>query len=230
LTIQGTIEAAIEKIVAERVSLHGSGRTDAGVHALNQVANFKTNGTIPCENLLKALNNVLPVSVRIKKAEDVAESFHARHDARAKTYRYRILCAPVASPFIARFVHLHTYPLNPARMAGGARWLEGEHDFTSFAASHADDSSPSSEEQGSNVRTISSSQILWRSRTSILAYQVKGSGFLHHMVRNIVGTLLEVGRGKLMPEDVRTILRARDRTRAGPTAPAAGLCLINVEY
>jgi tRNA pseudouridine38-40 synthase len=242
-TIQGTIESAIEKIVAERVSLHGSGRTDTGVHALNQVANFKTNGSIPSENLLKALNNILPLSVRIKKVEDAAESFHARHDARAKTYRYRILCAPVASPFIARFIHLHPYPLNHGRMAKGARLFEGEHDFTSFAASPAlgvcgegnVDSLEASDSQSrlpeiSMVRTIFSSQMQWRTRTSILAYEVKGSGFLHHMVRNIVGTLLEVGKGKLAPEDVRAILKARDRTRAGPTAPAAGLCLINVEY
>lgn len=252
-TIQGAIETAIEQIVAEKISLHGSGRTDAGVHALNQVANFKTTGAIPCENLLKALNNILPLSVRIKRVEDVAESFHARHDARSKTYRYRILCAPVASPFIARFVQHYPYPLDHQRMAKAARILEGEHEFTSFAASpDAEDHAqvPSADASGSksaftgphsdsllptplsrsSVRTIFSSRILWRPRTSILAYEVQGSGFLHHMVRNFVGTLLEVGRGKLTPQDVRAILEARDRTRAGPTAPASGLCLVNVEY
>ena len=252
-TIQGAIETAIEKITTEKVTLSGSGRTDTGVHALNQVANFKTAGAIPCENLLKALNNVLPQSVRIKKVEDVAESFHARHDARSKTYRYRILCRPVASPFIARFVHHYPFPLDFERMAAGARCLEGEHDFTSFAASpdvegraqvpiadvsgiksafavsHPDSRLPTPHSR-SCVRTIFSSRILWRPRTSILAYEVRGSGFLHHMVRNIVGTLLEVGRGKIPPQDVRAILEARDRTQAGPTAPASGLCLINVEY
>lgn len=252
-TIQGAIETAIEQIVGEKISLHGSGRTDAGVHALNQVANFKTRGAIPCDNLLKALNNLLPLSVRIKRVEDVAESFHSRHDARSKTYRYRILTAPVASPFIARFVHQYSYPLDLHRMARAARILEGEHDFTSFAAApdaedcthvpsadgsrrnsafagpHSDSILPTPY-SGSAVRTIFSSRILWRPRTSILAYEVRGSGFLHHMVRNIVGTLLEVGRGKLMPQGVRAILEARDRTRAGPTAPASGLCLMKVEY
>lgn len=249
-TIQSTIENAGEKILAEKVSLSGSGRTDAGVHALNQVANFKTTSAIPCPNLLKALNNLLPLSIRIKKVDDVAESFHARYDAWSKTYRYRILCAPVASPFIGRFVHHYPYPLDHQRMAMAARFLIGEHDFTSFAASPAigvRDSAFEGPEGGdstslrvptaelrttecSNVRTIFSSRLLWRSSTSILAYEVRGSGFLHHMVRNIAGTLIEVGRGKLSPRDVQSILKARDRTRAGPTAPASGLCLVKVEY
>jgi len=228
-TIQGALETALEKLLAEKVTLYGSGRTDAGVHALNQVANFSTAAAIPCANLAKALNNLLPASVRIKLAEEAAPSFHARYDARAKTYRYRILCAPVASPFIGRYAHHYPYPLDHPRMAAAARLIEGEHDFTSFAASEGPVEEPSPHDTG-NVRTIFSSQITWRPRTSILAYTVRGSGFLHHMVRNIVGTLIEVGRGKLAPPDVRAILDARDRTRAGPTAPASGLCLVKVEY
>ncbi|HEV2350233.1 MAG TPA: tRNA pseudouridine(38-40) synthase TruA [Terriglobia bacterium] len=228
-TIQGAIESAIEKILTEKVSLSGSGRTDAGVHALNQVANFKTPGSIPCENLLRALNNLLPSSVRIKKVQDVAESFHARHDARSKTYRYRILRAPVASPFIGRFVHHAPYPLDHQRIAAAARLLEGEHDFTSFAGSAGVVREPP-EHDRDNIRTIFTSRLLWRPRTSILAYEARGSGFLHHMVRNIAGTLLEVGRGKLAPQDIRAILEARARTRAGPTAPASGLCLMKVDY
>jgi tRNA pseudouridine38-40 synthase len=228
-TIQGEIETAIEKIVGAKITLYGSGRTDTGVHAVGQVANFKTSGAIPCENLLKALNNLLPLSVRVKKTEEVAESFHARYDARAKTYRYRILCSPVASPFIGRYVHHYSYPLDHYRMAAAARVLIGEHDFTSFAASEGPIEDPPLHDKG-NVRTIFSSQIIWRPRTSILGYTVRGSGFLHHMVRNIVGTLLDVGRGKLTPQDVLAILNARDRTQAGPTAPASGLCLAKVEY
>lgn len=228
-TIQGVIETAVEKLVSAKITLYGSGRTDAGVHASGQTANFKTTGAIPSKNLVKALNNLLPVSVRIKKAEEVAESFHARFDARAKTYRYRIFCAPVASPFIGRYVHHYPYPLDRAGMASAARILTGEHDFTSFAASDGPAEEASQHDKG-NVRTVFSSQIIWRPRVSILSYSVRGNGFLHHMVRNIVGTLLEVGRGRLAPSDIRSILEFRDRTRAGPTSPASGLCLVKVEY
>lgn len=232
-TIQACLESAIEKIAAERVTLYGSGRTDAGVHALNQVANFKIAGNIPPANFLKALNNILPSTIRVKKVEDVEESFHARYDARAKTYRYRISLAPISSPFTGRYVHHYPYPLDLKAMAAGARHLEGAHDFTSFAGSagsaHERPMQPS-DDQGNNVRTIFASRILWRPRTPILIYEVRGNGFLHHMVRNIVGTLLEVGRGKLAPQDVLKILKARDRARAGPTAPASGLFLVKVEY
>ncbi len=228
-TIQACLESAIEKTVTERVTLYGSGRTDAGVHAQNQVANFTTANSIPTDGLAKALNNLLPPTVRVKSALDVAESFHARHGARGKIYLYRILSAPVASPFVSRFVHHYPYPLDRKRMAAAAPLLVGEHDFTSFASSLGAVREPPLQKRD-NVRSIFSSRILWRPRTSILAYEVRGSGFLHHMVRNIVGTLIEVGRGKLAPRDVLQILEARDRSRAGPTAPASGLCLVKVEY
>src|SRR5579859_2794139 len=189
-TIQACLESMIEKLVSERVTLYGSGRTDAGVHALNQVANFKMSGDIPPANLLKAINNLLPSTIRVKKVEDVEESFHARYNARAKTYRYRISLAPIPSPFTIRYVHHHPYPLNLKAMAAGARFLEGEHDFTSFAGSnrpvHELPARPL-EVQSNNVRTIFTSRILWRPRSSILIYEVRGDGFLHHMVRNIVG-------------------------------------------
>jgi len=232
-TIQACLESVIEKLVAERVTLYGSGRTDAGVHALNQVANFKTAGNIPQANFLKALNNLLPTTIRVRKVEEVEESFHARYDARAKIYRYRISLAPIASPFTARYIHHHPYPLDPKAMAAGARYLKGEHDFSSFAGSAGEVHKPSSHhpgDQGNNLRTLFASRILWRPRTSTLVYEARGNGFLHHMVRNIVGTLIEVGRGKLAPQDILEILSARDRTRAGPTAPASGLCLMKVEY
>ena len=232
-TIQAFVESAIEKIVAEPVTLYGSGRTDAGVHALNQVANFKTAGKIPTANLLKALNNLLPSTIRVKRVEDVAEKFHARHDARAKTYRYRILLAPISSPFTGRYVHHYPYPLDPKAMAAGARQMEGEHDFSSFAGSKG--AAPGVpvrpfNDPVNNVRNIFTSCILWRPQTSMLIYEARGSGFLYHMVRNIVGTLLEVGRGKIAPQEVLKILNARDRSCAGPTAPASGLCLVRVEY
>ena len=247
-TVQASIEAAIEKVTGAPATLWGSGRTDAGVHALNQVANFKTDCRIPCENLTKALNNLLPPTVRIKEARQVADDFHARYDVRSKTYRYRILQAPVCSPFLCRFVCHHPFALDHKQMAEAARLFEGEHDFTSFAAVSSEETGVRSQELGvesensefriqdpgspkqTMVRAIDVSRLVARPRTSMLIYEVKGSGFLHYMVRNIVGTLMEVGRGKLVPADVTRILAARDRTLAGPTAPAQGLCLVKVEY
>jgi tRNA pseudouridine38-40 synthase len=253
LTVQECLESAIERILGAKAHLWGSGRTDSGVHALNQTANFKTDCRIPCRNLVKALNDTLPPTVRIREAHDVNAKFHARYDVRSKTYRYRILQAPVCSPFLWRFVWHYPFPLDGKRMAQAARLFAGEHDFTSFAAvdaSGAEEERPgqsqartASPEDGGNgrqpaahkaergmVRTIFATRILRRSRTSMLIYEVSGNGFLHHMVRNIVGTLVEVGRGKLEPSDTLRILKARDRTQAGPTAPAQGLCLMRVEY
>jgi tRNA pseudouridine38-40 synthase len=232
-TVQGRLEETLAKLTGAPAHIWGSGRTDAGVHALNQVANFKTECPIPCDNLLKALNNLLPASVRIKQLDEAPENFHARYDVRFKTYRYRILQAPICSPFLWRFVHHHPFPLDHRKMAEAAVMFVGEHDFTSFAGSEgrADEAEKGTPpEPHSMVREIFSSRLLWRPQTSILIYEVRGNGFLHHMVRNIVGTLLEVGRGKLAPADVTRILEARDRTQAGPTAPAQGLCLVKVEY
>jgi tRNA pseudouridine38-40 synthase len=279
LTVQECLESAIERILGEKAQVYGSGRTDAGVHALNQVANFKTDCRIPCENLVKALNDALPPTVRIKDAHEVPAQFHARYDVRSKTYRYRILQAPVCSPFLWRFVWHYPFPLDSERMAEAAKLFEGEHDFTSFAAADgsaaeescagagADRDAPRSDSRSARpvaqallpvspllgdestqarvpvpqvpaegrietamVRRIFTSRILLRPRTSMLIYEVSGNGFLHHMVRNMVGTLVEVGRGKLEPGDVLRILKARDRSLAGPTAPAQGLCLVRVEY
>jgi tRNA pseudouridine38-40 synthase len=235
-TIQGLLESLLATILGEPVSLTGSGRTDAGVHAANQVASFKTSCSIPCGNIVKALNDRLPSSVRIKDAGDAAPSFHARFGVVSKTYRYRILLAPIASPFVARFVYHYPYTLDRKKMNEAARLFEGEHDFTSFAASEGrteesrDGQEISVRRHRGKVRTILSSRTFWRPTTSILIYEIRGSGFLHHMVRNIAGTLIEVGRGALSPQDIPRILRARDRTLAGPTAPAQGLCLWRVDY
>jgi len=225
-TIQACLEGALHKLTGAPTQVCGSGRTDAGVHATHQVANFHTASTIPCVNFVKALNNLLPPTVRIKGADDVAATFHARYDVRRKTYRYRIVTTPACSPLLWRFVYHHPYFLKRARMAQAAGLFEGEHDFTSFAAADAQED----EETKSNVRVILRSRLLWRPRASMLVYEVTGRGFLRYMVRNIVGTLIEVGRGKLAPSDIPSILAARDRTQAGPTAPAQGLCLMNVEY
>jgi tRNA pseudouridine38-40 synthase len=226
-TVQACIEGTVGRVVGEPVKLFASGRTDAGVHALDQVANFTTSCPIPEANLQKALNDILPPDVRVRAVDEVALDFHARYAVRSKTYRYRILQAGVCSPFMWRFVWHYAHHLDRRRMAEAARAFVGEYDFTSFAAAGAaeeDDLEPSM------VRTVFSSRILWRERSGILAYDVRGSGFLHHMVRNLVGTLVEVGRGRLMPDDVVRTLRARDRTLAGPTAPPQGLCLMRVDY
>ena len=181
----------------------------------------------------RRLNDLLPPTVRVKEALEVSDAFHARYDARSKTYRYRILQAPICTPFLWRFVCHHPYPLDRGRMAEAAKFVVGEHDFISFAASPvhaaAGEAEARNDDAGSMVRTIFSSRLLWRPRTSLLVYEVRGNGFLHHMVRNIVGTLIEVGRGRLAPGAIVRILEARDRTLAGPTAPARGLCLVKVE-
>jgi tRNA pseudouridine38-40 synthase len=225
-SIQACLEDALQKLTGAPVQVCGSGRTDAGVHALHQVANFHTASTIPGGNFVKALNNLLPPTVRIRSADDVAPTFHARYDARRKTYRYRILLTPVCSPFLWRFVYHYPYRLDRARMAEAAGLFEGEHDFSSFAAADA----PEDEPTHSTVRVILRSRLLWRPRFSMLVYEVTGKGFLRYMVRNMVGTLIEVGRGKLAPLDIPGIIAARDRTQAGPTAPAQGLCLMSVDY
>jgi tRNA pseudouridine38-40 synthase len=234
-TVQACLEEALARIAGEPAHLFGSGRTDAGVHALGQVAHLATSCPIPAGNLLKALNDALPPEVRVLRAEDAPLGFHPRYDSKSKLYRYRILQAAICPPFIWRYVWHYPYPLDRRRMAQAARAFLGEHDFTSFAASaqaddFADPRAESERKSKSMVRRIMSSRVLWSERRRILVYEVEGSGFLHHMVRNIVGTLVEVGRGAMEAGGMERILNARDRTKAGPTAPAQGLCLVGVKY
>ena len=226
-TVQGTLAAAIERVTSDRILPQGSGRTDAGVHALAQVASCALETPIPPENLLKALNDVLPPSIRITQAEVVSADFHARKSARAKTYRYRILRAAICPPFLARYVYHHPFPLDEQAMTAAAAFVVGEHDFTSFAA--FDPERGTEEGPVSNVRTIHSS--CWCREGDELVYTVRGSGFLHHMVRNLVGTFLLVGKGTLQPEAIPRIIDACNRSaNPGATAPASGLYLVSVEY
>jgi tRNA pseudouridine38-40 synthase len=234
-TVQGTIAEAIRRITREEVVLHGSGRTDAGVHALGQVASFVTDSPIPAPNLVIALNHTLPSSIRVLSAEEAAQDFHARKSARAKTYRYRICRGDICSPFLARYVYHHPWPLDEAAMAEAASQVVGEHDFTSFAAADPDrlsriaSSEDGDEEAPSNVRTIFASS--FRREGGELIYDVRGSGFLHHMVRNLVGTFLLAGKGRLWPADIPRILESRERSgNPGATAPSRGLALASVEY
>jgi tRNA pseudouridine38-40 synthase len=235
-TIQWTLATAIGRLTGENVLPQGSGRTDAGVHALAQVATFATGSAIPVENWARALNDILPASIRVNQVSEEAAEFHARKSARAKTYRYRIYRGTVCPPFLARYVWHYPYPLDQARMMEAAQAVEGEHDFTSFAAvdpervermAESDDDEPSND-RPTNVRTVFSSE--WKRDGDELMYTVRGSGFLHHMVRNLVGTFVLVGKGSVAPRDISRILDERERSAAGPTAPANGLYLVDVEY
>lgn len=235
-TVQGMLAAALEKMTGERVLPQGSGRTDAGVHALGQVASFALEAEIPAENLLRALNRSLPQSVRVLEVEAVGQEFHARHGAARKTYEYRIFERKVeeldkekiCSPFDAPYVWDCRWTLKIEAMRQAAGILCGAHDFTSFAAVDPDSTQRADGAGPNPVKTIFASEVT--REDGLLRYRVIGSGFLHHMVRNIVGTLVEVGRGSLQAEEVVRILAARDRAAAGPTAPAQGLFLVGVEY
>jgi tRNA pseudouridine38-40 synthase len=241
-TVQGTLASAIGRITGEKVLPQGSGRTDAGVHALAQVVTFVTESSVPASNFLKALNALLPPSVRVMEVAEMPPEFHARHSARAKTYRYRIYRASICPPFLSRYVWHYPYSLDEAAMNAAAVLVVGERDFTSFAAvdpergsDGAGSENPGCEKKTekkttSNVREVFSSS--WERSTDKdeLIYTVRGSGFLHHMVRNLVGTFILVGKATLQAQDVTRILQAQSRSAAGPTAPATGLYLVEVEY
>jgi tRNA pseudouridine38-40 synthase len=224
-TIQGTLAAALEQLTGERVLPQGSGRTDAGVHALAQVATFVTGSSIPIENFVKALNSVLPDSIRVLEAHEAAADFHARKSTTGKSYRYRMYRGAICPPFLAHYVWHYPYPLDEAAMAQAANLVAGEYDFTSFTAV---DPERGCNEEVANVRRIFCSN--WKRDGDEFVYSVHGTGFLHHMVRNLVGTFLLVGKGTLKPADISRILEARNRSAAGATAPANGLYLVSVDY
>jgi len=245
-TVQGELQAALGRIVGESPLPQGSGRTDAGVHALAQVASVTLQARIPEANLLRALNRTLPAAIRILEARIVPEGFHARHSALAKTYEYRVFpvepgMSQLCPPFLARFVYAFSWRVDIALMQRAAQAFVGERDFGSFAATDPDlatrteaprDPTSLQTEARTTVRTIYSSE--WSEQThdagTLLVYRVRGNGFLHHMVRNLVGTMLDIGRGFARLDDIPVIFAARDRSAAGPTAPARGLFLHSVEY
>lgn len=237
-TVQGLLADAIERITGERVLPQGSGRTDAGVHALAQVASFPLAAPIPPENLRRALNRTLPAAIRILEAESVAPDFHARHSAQSKWYEYRIYRGELCPPWIARYVYALNWPLEIDALHESAEVFVGEHDFSSFAATDPDvaqramqDAAGQGEDDDGregNVREIYASS--WSAEGELLIYRVHGNGFLHHMVRNLVGTMLDVGRGQICVGDLPGILAVRERSAAGPTAPARGLFLLRVNY
>lgn len=229
-TVQGTLAQTIHRITGESVLPQGSGRTDAGVHALAQVASFTLSAPIPTANLHRALNRALPPSIRILSVEQVSEDFHARHSAVGKTYEYRISTADICSPMQAPYVWSYHLPLDLAALQTAADHIRGTHDFTSFAASDPDLATRAEPPSTTPCLTRTIHHSSWRRDEHLLIYRVTGSGFLHHMVRNLVGTFVEAGTGRISADSIPTILAARDRNAAGPTAPARGLFLVEVEY
>jgi tRNA pseudouridine38-40 synthase len=222
-TIQSVLEETLAEIEGAAVHVTGSGRTDAGVHALAQVAAFDLANPIPVKNLQKAMNRLLPHDIRVMGAVEADGAFHPRRDAVAKTYEYRIWRGEVRPPFERLYTHHHPYPLDVSRMAAAAKVFEGTHDFSAFAA--ADDA----DAQGrSKVRKVFSSAVIDEGER--LTFRVRGSGFLKHMVRLMTGTLIEAGKKNLTLDEVKMFLQPGFPGKAGPRAPASGLFLVSVEY
>lgn len=220
LNIQGEIERAIKEVTGEEVDLIASGRTDRGVHAINQVANFKIENNIPVDKIPYALNSKLKKSIRIKNAEEVEIEFHSRYACKKKTYRY-VINNSIHGTAIYRNLQYHfTEKLDENKMNEAAKFLIGEHDFKSFKAS--------TKSTKSSIRIIYNAKV--ERNGEIVTIELTGNGFLYNMVRIIAGTLVDVGTGKIKPEEVKEILLAKDRLKAGKTLPPNGLYLVNVEY
>jgi tRNA pseudouridine38-40 synthase len=219
-TVQGTLQSALEKLFNHSVTVTGSGRTDAGVHAQGQVANVETIRSIDTDATLRGLNALLPSTIRVWQVEEVASDFHSRHSASSKTYEYHIWRQHIVSPFHCRYVYAFPYAMNAIAMDEATACFLGNHDFTSFCATAS--------EAENRVRTIFEAE--WQRGAEEWVFKVRGNGFLQYMVRTIVGTLVYVGTGKFSPQDVVTILEAKDRKQAGPCVPAQGLHLIRVDY
>ncbi len=219
-SIQGLLEDALAELAGEPVPITGAGRTDAGVHAIGQVASFSIDRDVPAPTLLRAMNARLPPAVRVMSAESVGPDFHARFGARSKTYRYRMWNAEVLDPFERAYAWHLPGPLDTDRMARAARLFEGRHDFAAFQASGAP--------THSTERHVTASVVA--AARGLVIYEVSGNGFLRHMVRIIVGSLVEVGRGRADEVWIERVLASRDRALAGPTAPPEGLFLVRVDY
>jgi len=219
-TIEGKLEAALSALLGGEIDIQGASRTDAGVHALGQVANFATEHPIPCANLVRALNDKLPGDIAVREAVEVPPGFNSRFSARGKRYRYTVDTSAVRRPVTGRFALHWKHPVDLEAIQAAMKTLEGEHDFAAFAAEV---------KAGQNtVRTLTSLSATLEG--AFVHMDVAGTAFLYNMVRAIAGTLLDMGRGRLKPEDMSTILESRDRGRAGPTLPACGLTLVEISY
>lgn len=220
LNIQGEIEKAIGEITGEQIELIASGRTDAGVHSLGQTANFKTNSNIPIEKFPIAINSKLKKSIVIKSAEEVDERFHSRYSVKSKKYRYTINNSQYGSAIYRDMEYHFPFELDVQKMQEAAKYFEGEHDFKSFKASGTSSKS--------SVRTIFKAEVI--KNEDRIYIELTGNGFLYNMVRIISGTLVDVGTGKIKPEEIKDIIESKERIKAGKTLPARGLCLIEVNY
>ena len=235
-TIEGILNGCLSELLGEDIEVIGASRTDSGVHAMGNVAVFDTKAPIPADKISYALNRSLPEDIRIQKSEEVSAEFHPRHCESRKTYEYRIYCAPFPMPVKRLYSHYTYVPLDVDLMSQAAEFLVGEHDFKSFCSTEA--------QVETTVRQIDSVQV-WSEDSSgrdlcaaecagerprDIVIRVSGRGFLYNMVRIIAGTLMEVGRGHIKPQEMERILEARDRQAAGPTAPACGLTLVGIEY
>ncbi len=219
-SIQATIESGLREILQEKVKLIASGRTDAGVHALAQVANFHTRSKLPLERIQKALNSLIPRDISITKIELAPDDFHSRFSAKSKLYRYTILARPHHSAFLKNQVYFMPFPIDVLLMQKEARVLLGRHNFKSFQATQKKERNP--------FKTIKRVKIV--KSADLLTIDIEADGFLYNMVRNIVGTLVEIGRGRRAPGSLKKILLSKDRKLAGPNAPARGLALLKVKY
>ena len=225
-TIQGEIIKVLEKLTQERIVLHGAGRTDSGVHALGQVGSFRTQSKLTAQEFQRASNALLPSAIRIVCAEEVGPDFNARWSARGKTYRYRIYRGRVVPPMLWRYVLHYPFGLDEDAMREAATKFVGTHDFASFAASTG---SEDDDQQRSTEREIYSTELARSSDKEELIFTVNGRSFLRYMVRKMIGTLLEVGRGKLTPVDIDKLYELRDRSKSGPTVPPQGLVMVEVQ-
>ncbi|MBF0506609.1 MAG: tRNA pseudouridine(38-40) synthase TruA [Nitrospirae bacterium] len=230
-TVQGMLQERIAKITGEQVSVIAAGRTDAGVHALAQTASFKTESALPAGTVMAALNALLPEDIRIMGTCDMDAAFHPRYDARGKVYFYIIANMPVVSPFLCNYVWKIPQNLDFDGMCAAVSLLQGTHDFTSFRASGCGAKSPTRTITRCSVERIAVIDFMTEGLSgNFLKLRIEGDAFLRHMVRNIAGTIVEVGKGKMPSDMVLELIKARDRRLAGPTAPAKGLFLERINY
>ena len=226
-TVQGEIVAVLRRLTQENVQLPGAGRTDAGVHALGQVGSFRTQSALSAGEFQRALNALLPPAIRIVSAEETAPDFSARWSAKGKVYRYRLYRGKVVPPMLWRYVLHYPFPLDEEAMKEAAAKFVGVHDFTSFAASTG---SEDDDKERNMEREIYSSELKRTDDGEELWFTVHGRSFLRYMVRKMVGTLLEVGRGKLSPADIEKLYELKDRSKSGPTMPPQGLFMVRVDH
>jgi len=226
-TVQGEIVSVLRRLTQENIALHAAGRTDAGVHALGQVGSFRTQSALSAQEFQRALNAILPPTIRIVAAEEVGPDFSARWSARSKIYRYRLYRGKVVPPMLWRYVLHYPFLLDEDKMRDAAARFVGSHDFASFAASTG---SEDDDKERSTVREIYSTELLRSADNEELVFTVRGRSFLRYMVRKMVGTLLDVGRGRLSPEDIDRLYELKDRSKSGPTVPPQGLCMVSVEH